>query len=397
MRLPDRRVRAATAVLAAFGLVLGVTGCSLDEDQTSRSVAGWTHLHPGGSDIEAVVTVSGNPSVVYTTTDSGRPTIFESTDGGGSWTRIAGESGTWFALLAVDPRHRKTLFAQRWFQTAGGSISPTGLVKSTDDGRSWTSVNRGLPKDPPEAPSVSALAFAPSGETLYAASGNGIFRSINAGASWARVYHAPRQVRATAIAVDPKTPSTLYAGTGPVAQDGVPGIGPVTVLRSTDSGKTWWRTTFHGDSDEIDGIAIDPHNPRTLYVTASNGFYKSEDHGKRWTRLGLPAGAESSALFPSAAACSTCPLLAIDPSRPDTVYVSAYDVMTDESFVLKSTTGGRTWNVVADIKGQYGESFPLSSLAIDPTGHRVYGGMEFGDLFVCETCWQKTSPRTPRS
>ena len=58
-----------------------------------------------------------------------------------------------------------------------------------------------------------------------------------------------------AIAVDPKTPSTLYAGTN--------GSG---VFKSTDGAATWNAAAFKGFSF---ALAIDPVTPTTVYACAN--------------------------------------------------------------------------------------------------------------------------------
>jgi photosystem II stability/assembly factor-like uncharacterized protein len=75
--------------------------------------------------------------------------------------------------------------------------------RSTDNGASWTAVSSGLPVG---QANVNALATTASG-TVLAATGTGIYRSTNFGASWIRVLdrHGLSLARHGA---------TLYAGTG---------------------------------------------------------------------------------------------------------------------------------------------------------------------------------------
>src|SRR5450830_1634101 len=76
------------------------------------------------------------------------------------------------------------------------------------------------------------------------------------------------------LAINPKTPSTLYAGTGS------------QVFRSTDSGGTWTalNTSFATTSSPVTCLAIDPLTPSTLYAgTYGRGIFRSIDSGDTWT------------------------------------------------------------------------------------------------------------------
>ena len=72
-----------------------------------------------------------------------------------------------------------------------------------------------------------------------------------------------------ALAIDPVTPTTLYAG----------GSG---VFKSTNGGGSWSKTACYS----VRALALDPAAPDTLYVGSSgNGVYKSTDGGGSWSAL----------------------------------------------------------------------------------------------------------------
>ena len=104
---------------------------------------------------------------------------------------------------------------------------------------------------------VFALAIDPvSPSTLYAGTrDNGIFKSVDGAATWTAASNGLTETRVFAIAVDPKTPSTLYAGTN--------GSG---VFKSTDGAATWKAAAFTGTSF---ALAIDPVTPTTVYACAN--------------------------------------------------------------------------------------------------------------------------------
>jgi photosystem II stability/assembly factor-like uncharacterized protein len=91
----------------------------------------------------------------------------------------------------------------------------------------WTSIG-------PEGGQVQALAVDPQNPgTVYAIGGGGIFKTTDGAANWKRVYPAVTNdgganYPATAVALNPKDSSTLYAGTANAG-----------IFKSTDGGASW--------------------------------------------------------------------------------------------------------------------------------------------------------------
>ena len=101
------------------------------------------------------------------------------------------------------------------------------MFKSTDGGANWNVV-WSEPGPNPYVNWVQALAIDPvTPTTLYAGTGgSGVFKSTDGGTTW-KV--GSGLTAAFALAIDPLTPTTLYAGTG----------GPGYVFKSTDGGASW--------------------------------------------------------------------------------------------------------------------------------------------------------------
>jgi hypothetical protein len=120
---------------------------------------------------------------------------------------------------------------------------------------------------------VTALAINPvTPSTLYAGTDGGVFKSTDGGASWTAV-NTNSYVQA--LAINPKIPSTLYAGTG----DGA--------FESTDSGASWIAintglTKFDNMPNfDVRALAIDPMTPSTLYAGTFGGggvFAHHDEH-----------------------------------------------------------------------------------------------------------------------
>ncbi len=314
--------------------------------------------------------------------------VYKSADAAGTWEPAnTGLSAQDVYALAIDPRNPATLYAG----TDGG------VFKSTDAARTWAPANMGLTSHSPDGYIIAALAIDPSNPTtLYAGSDMGVFKSTDTAGTWALVYPNPRLFDvAGTIAIDPSNPATLYAGIDGVCC--VPTVGS-RVIKSTDSGATWTAVWFSpAGISLIGGLAIDPKTPSTLYlgvggshVGAGGDLLKSTDSGSTWApaATGLPlspigdlaidpgtpatlyAGTRDSGVFKSTDGGGTWAptntgltlqnvyALVVDPTSPATLYTG-----TEALGVFKSTDSGGTWAPASP------DSPPFQSvyaLAIDP-------------------------------
>ncbi len=74
-----------------------------------------------------------------------------------------------------------------------------------------------------------------------------------------------------ALAIDPTTPGTLYAGTS------------AGVFERTDAGATWVAPNPGlPEYNSVLALAIDPITPRTPYAGTADGAFKSTDAGAIW-------------------------------------------------------------------------------------------------------------------
>jgi len=171
--------------------------------------------------------------------------------------------------------------------------------------------------------------------------------------------HGPAGGPISAIAIDPKTPTTLYVGT--------PGAG---LFKSTDGG-TQWTAKGEGLTDasiyaiaSINTIAIDPLTPTTLYIGTDAGVFKSVDAGETWIAVYtgfLP--------FPVEPSFAPITALAIDPQTPTTLYAggggSAQFGSTGGN-LIKSTDGGGNWTKIENGLSDAETMIRVAAFAIDP-------------------------------
>jgi photosystem II stability/assembly factor-like uncharacterized protein len=253
------------------------------------------------------------------------------------WTTGGPGSGSVFVMaLAIDPATPGTLYAG----TRSG-----GVFKSTDAGTSWAPMNAGLTNL-----DVRALAIDPkTPSTLYAGTERGgVFKSTDGGVSWAPASAGLTDLLITALAIDPETPSTLYAGTFFAG-----------VFKSTDGGTSWAHMSTGLDGFALGALAIAPTNPSTLYAGLGlGGLFKSTNGGASWVPMntGLPDPPGILAL-------------AIDPTTPSTLYVFAPDV-------FKSIDGGTSWTSMGFV-----DTVIVRALAVDFfESDTVYAGTDFGGV-----------------
>ncbi|HYK42545.1 MAG TPA: hypothetical protein VE007_09150, partial [Thermoanaerobaculia bacterium] len=189
--------------VARSGIVYAGTGDgvfrSADAGQT------WTAASTGLTDrnVLALAVDPASPDVVYAGTASD---VFKTSDGGRNWRSTAlGNRGV--LSLAIDPADPSVVYAGTFSPLAVGSLSGYGVYKSTDAGATWAPANSGI-----EGLAILTLAADPAGG-LFAGTGHGVFRSTSGGGTWTGVNEGLSDEVVSAVLVDLRSPTTVYAGT----------------------------------------------------------------------------------------------------------------------------------------------------------------------------------------
>lgn len=139
---------------------------------------------------------------------------------------------------------------------------------------------------------IEAVADQPSVIFVATASG-GIFKTVNAGVTWAPVFDADGgSLSIGDVAIAPSDRNVVWAGTGEPnnRQSSSWGDG---VYKSLDGGLTW-RHMGLKESHHVGRIVIHPSNPDVVYVAAlghlwgandERGLFKTVDGGKTWRKV----------------------------------------------------------------------------------------------------------------
>lgn len=183
---------------------------------------------------------------------------------------LASDPGN-IAAIEVNPQVPGTVYV---------ATAQAGVLKTTDNGATWTAKNAGLPTR-----TINDLAVDPFvPHNIYIATDSGLYRSENHGDTWAATQPG---MACTVVTVDPYNPGVIYLGT---AKNGV--------FISTNYGGTWQATEGAG-TGEVYGIAVkekyvepsigttgaaddddsldnDPIRPTTMLLVKHDGVYYAE-------------------------------------------------------------------------------------------------------------------------
>ena len=270
-----------------------------------------------------------------------------------------------------------------------GSVNG-GVWETTDAGRTWSPIFDGQP-----IASIGAIALAPSDpKVIYVgtgeadmrndiAQGDGVYRSGDGGRTWTKIGLADTQ-QIGRILVHPRDPNVVLVAAlghpyGPNAERGV--------FRTTDAGKTWAKVLYKDpDTGAID-LAFRPGEPDVVYAALwqtrrppwnvyppsngpGGGLFKSTDGGRTWRDTAGPG-------FPAKPGRIG---VAVSARRPDRVYAM---VDAGKGGLYRSDDGGATWSQTSDDKRIWGRGWYFGGVAVEPRDPDV--------VYACNTALYRST------
>jgi photosystem II stability/assembly factor-like uncharacterized protein len=161
------------------------------------------------------------------------------------------------------------------------------LLLSDTSRRSWKKRGPFL-----KGESVNRLTYSRKGKRLYAATlTDGVFVSRDFGRTWKPINRGLHVRKVWTVEVDPKAPSTLFAGThyGHLfrSKDGGTRWDELTSLHTAPKRSEWGIDWSFGTVGLcIHTVRVDPSNTNRIYIVSSGGGpYRSDDSGATWSLL----------------------------------------------------------------------------------------------------------------
>jgi len=295
-----------------FGLVCACVCACASAPSVHAQV--WQAMGPAGGDARALASDPAHPNVLYLGTTDGA--IFTSRDSGADWEPlgVAGENqNAVVTVIIVDPRDSARLYAATWTREASGEGG--GVFLSSDGGVTWH--DSGL-----AGHALRALAQAASDPAILVAGAlDGVFLSRDSGETWQRVTPAgDAELRNfDSLAIDPRDPRIIYVGTFHLP------------WKTTDGGKHW--IPIHMgmiDDSDVLSLVTDGENPRRIFASACSGIYRSDDGGAAWEKLeGIPYSSRRT------------PVIRQDPAHPAILYAGTTEGL------WKSADSAASWRRIS--------------------------------------------------
>jgi photosystem II stability/assembly factor-like uncharacterized protein len=251
----------------------------------------WTHLGlRDGQQIAQVAVDPRHPDRLFVAV-AGHPYgpneergIFRSLDGGKTFEKVLyRDENTGGADVQIDPANPDVVYASLWESREGPWENSTwngtngGIFKSTDGGKTWNQLSKGLPDKIVQA----NLAIAPSSPRILCATvrtpvSSKIYRSEDGGESWVNTTDDERPAAGIGggelpvVRFDPKNPAIVYSAS-------------VVCWKSVDGGKTWdgWRGAPGGD--DYQNVWINPENPNVILLGSDQGAIVTVNGGQSWS------------------------------------------------------------------------------------------------------------------
>jgi photosystem II stability/assembly factor-like uncharacterized protein len=150
------------------------------------------------------------------------------------------------------------------------------VLRSTNRGLSW---QRAVDVHVQDSPITDVAVDPTDAQVVYAAAdAQGLFKTLDGGASWAPLSIAgvPHDSRVRCVVIHPQDPQHVLVG-----------IMYLGIFASVDGSQSW-QPAYAGlePNGVIEDIVFDPTNPMVVYAAdRMSGVYRSTDGGLQWIKI----------------------------------------------------------------------------------------------------------------
>lgn len=241
-----------------------------------------------------------NSRIIYAGTAGGG--VWKSNDAGTTFNPIFDEYCQSIGAVAVDPNNPDNVIyvgtGETW--TRNSVSIGDGLYKSVDGGTTWNKL--GFDK----SERIANIVINPnnSNEVYVAVLGalwsdseeRGIYKSLDAGATWNKILYVDKKTGCADFTMDPNNPNILYASMWEFRRTGwsfESGGDKSALYKSIDAGATWNKIHNGFPKGKLGrlAIAVASSNSNILYTVIEaeedlrKGLYRSNDAGNNWEQI----------------------------------------------------------------------------------------------------------------
>lgn len=318
------------------------------------------------------------PGIVFSTTQPGL--VYARTDIGGAY-RLDPNSGRWIPLLdfigfpdwnlsgvesiAIDPRNPDRVYLAVGTYTNEWSSQNGAILRSDNQGRTFrrTDLPFKVGSNMPGRGMGERLAIDPNNtRVLYLGtrSGNGLWRSVDAGATWSQVTSFPDSgpyvpgtgsylgdpIGVVWVTFDPRT--TVRLGHTNVSQNIYVGVAdPANSLwHSSDGGQTWSPVAgqptgvmpHHGKLASTGILYLSYNNGAGPYDGSAGTVQKYDTGSGTWTDITPPSSPLNGGYGFGG--------LSVDAQNPGTIVVAALNQWWPDTQFFRTINGGQSWSLI---------------------------------------------------
>ena len=327
---------------------------------------------PGNGRINAITVDPNNANVIYIGAPAGG--VWKSVDGGTTWNTTSDYMPhLGVSTIAVDHNNSNIVYIGTGDRDAG-DCPGIGILKSTDAGATWHMT--GMDNSTSGVAVCRMLINPQNSNSIIAACGDGMWKSVNAGTSWTK--WSGSNVQFYDVEFKPGDTTIVYATTGGA------------FYKSTNGGSTYTNITsgLPTSCDRYE-IAVTAANSAYVYLVASNysddtfkGLYRSINSGTSFLTQSTSPNILGYATDGSDNSGQGWYDLSIaaSPTNANEIYVGSINQW-------KSTNGGVNWTNLTDwtyppsVSGQYTHC-DIHELIYPAGGTKIYTGTDGGAFYT---------------